>query len=422
MLKPAPTVLMIFAKFGETEKDHYITNDLADAFAGRGFRVRVIYLPWDNPDVRRERFYVQPNGVEVLVSPLLSIKWFGNKGALIAKWGGSSLLAMCRGRRHFGPKPADLVVTFSPVVIGTFIWFWVLRAARLGSYAYLVDFFPFHHRSTGVRLDGPVFRVTEWIETALLRKFSVIGCMSPRGLEYLRKHYRLRADQPTGIVPLWGPQSLAPKVDVALVRAKHGLPVDQPIAVFGGQITEGRGIEEILANASLAQDAGSNLVFLFVGQGSLAPMVQNAINAGARNLILLGEVGRDDYLTLAASCDVGIIATVPNVDVPTFPSKTIDYLRAGLPVAASVEATTDYGEFVEARGFGLAVAAGQPGQLLAAIAEILSDERRREAMIVAGRQTLRDIFNVEAAVTAMLDQIDQSRCGNPDSSLRPPPI
>jgi hypothetical protein len=43
-------------------------------------------------------------------------------------------------------------------------------------------------------------------------------------------------------------------------------------------------------------------------------------------------------------------------------------------------------------------------------------------MILAGRQALRDIFNVEAAVTAMLDQIDQSRSGNPDSSLRPPPI
>jgi glycosyltransferase involved in cell wall biosynthesis len=422
MPERSSTVLMIFTKFGETGRDHYLTNDLADAFAGRGFRVRVIYLPWDKPDARRERFYVQPNGVEVLVSPLLSINGFGKMGALLAKWGGSSLLAMYRGRRRFGGTPADLVLAFSPVVIGTFIWLWVLRTARLGSYAYLVDFFPFHHRSIGMIPGGPVFRLAEWIETALLRKFSAIGCMSPRGLEYLRKHYRLRADQPTGIIPLWGPQSLPPEVDVARVRAKHGLPVDRPVAVFGGQITEGRGIEEILANASLAQDAGSNLVFLLVGQGSLAPMVQNAINGGARNLILLGEVGRDDYLALAASCDVGIVATVPNVDVPTFPSKTIDYLRAGLPVAASVEATTDFGEFVEAHGFGVAVTAGQSGQLLAAIVEILSDERRRAAMILAGRQVLRDVFNVEVAVTAMLDQIDQSRGGNPDSSQRLPPV
>jgi hypothetical protein len=60
--------------------------------------------------------------------------------------------------------------------------------------------------------------------------------------------------------------------------------------------------------------------------------------------------------------------------------------------------------------------------LLAAIVEILSDERRRAAMILAGRQVLRDVFNVEVAVTAMLDQIDQSRGGNPDSSQRLPPV
>lgn len=422
MPKPAPTVLMLFSKFGETEKDRYLSNDLADAFADRGFRVLVIYLPWDNPEVRLERHYVQANGVEVLVSPLLSVKWLGKLGALLAKWGGSSLLAMYRGKRRFGRAPADLVVAFSPVVTGAFIWLWLLRTGRLGSYAYLVDFFPFHHRSIGVIPGGPILKVAEWIETALLRKFSVIGCMSPRGLEYLRKHYRLRADQATDIIPLWGPQSLAPEVNVAAIRKTHGLPIDRPIAVFGGQITQGRGIEEILANARLAQASGSRLVFLIVGRGPLAPLVQEAIDGGARNVFLLGEMGRDDYLTLVSSCDVGIVATVSNVDVPTFPSKTIDYLRAGLPVAASVEATTDFGEFVEARGFGVAVTAGQPGQLLAAIVEILSDEGRREVMIAAGRKTLRDVFNVEVAVTSMLDQIDQSRNGNHASSLGPPSV
>ena len=117
-------------------------------------------------------------------------------------------------------------------------------------------------------------------------------------------------------------------------------------------------------------------------------------------------------MNAVASCDVGIVATVANVDVPTFPSKTIDYLRAGVPVAASVEATTDFGEFVEAQGFGVAVTAGSPGRLLAAIETILADDKRRGAMIAAGRRALREVFDADAAVTTMLAQIDEARCEN----------
>ncbi len=409
MSEPGPTVLMVFSKFGDSADTRYLSNDLADAFAERGFRVRVIHLPWDSPEDRTARFYVQDNGVEVLVSPPLSLSWLGRLGALCAKWGGSSFVAAHRGRRQFGKSPGAIVIGMSPVVLGAFVWRWALRSASVGSYAYLVDFFPFHHRAIGVMPGGLIFKVAHWMESALLRRFTVVGCMSPLGLEYLARNYALRPDQATGVVSLWGPQSLALSADPGGVRAMYGLPGDRPIAVFGGQITHGRGIEDILASAELARRAQSDLVFLFIGRGSLASLVQQAVNSGSSNVCLISELGREEYLTLVAACDVGIVATVANVDVPTFPSKTIDYLRAGLPVAASVEASTDFDEFVEARGFGLAVTAGEPVRLLEAIEFILADDDRRQAMVSAGRRTLHEIFNVDVAVTSMLAQIAQAR-------------
>jgi hypothetical protein len=42
---------------------------------------------------------------------------------------------------------------------------------------------------------------------------------------------------------------------------------------------------------------------------------------------------------LISACDVGIVCTVAGVD-SSFPSKTIDYLRAGLPIVAAVEQDT----------------------------------------------------------------------------------
>ncbi len=409
MNEPGPTVLMVFSKFGDSADTRYLTNDLADAFAERGFRVRVIHLPWDSPGDRTPRFYVQDNGVEVLVSPPLALSWLGRLGALCAKWGGSSFVAAHRGRRQFGKTPGAIVIGMSPIVLGAFVWRWALRSASVGSYAYLVDFFPFHHRAIGVMPGGLIFKVAQWMESALLRRFTVVGCMSPLGLDYLARNYALRPGQATGVVSLWGPQSLAPSADPGGVRAMYGLPGDRPIAVFGGQITHGRGIEDILASAALARRAQSDLVFLFIGRGPLAPLVQQAIDGGSSNVCLISELGREEYLTLVAACDVGMVATVADVDVPTFPSKTIDYLRAGLPVAASVEASTDFDDFVAARGFGLAVAAGDPARLLEAIEAILADDDRRRAMASAGRRTLHEIFNVDVAVTNMLAQIAQAR-------------
>lgn len=409
MNKSGPTVLMVFVRFGDSPESRYLSNDLADAFAERGFGVRVIHLPWESTSGGGEDFYVQENGVEVLVSPPLSLGWLGRIGRLCAKWGGSSVLAAHRARRRFGKSPGTIVIGMSPIVLGAFVWRWALRSAHVGSYAYLVDFFPFHHRAIGVMPGGPIFKLAHWMECALLRRFSVIGCMSPLGLDYLKKNYALRPDQATGLVSLWGPQSLASDTNPHLMRAKYDLPVDRPVAVFGGQITHGRGIEDILASAEVAREAQSSLIFLFIGRGPLAPLVQQSIDSGASNVRLISELGRDEYLTLVAACDVGIVATVADVDVPTFPSKTIDYLRAGLPVAASVEASTDFDAFVEAHGFGLAVRAGDPTCLLGAIEAILADDGRRDAMVSAGRRTLRETFNVDIAVTSMLDQIAQAR-------------
>jgi glycosyltransferase involved in cell wall biosynthesis len=402
---------MVFSKFGDSADTRYLSNDLADAYAERGYRVRVIHLPWDSPEERTARFYVQENGVEVLVSPPLSLDRLGRLGALCAKWGGSSFVAARRGGRQFGKSPGAIVIGMSPIALGAFVWLWALRSASVVSYAYMVDFFPFHHRAIGVMPGGLIFKVAHWMESALLRRFTVVGCMSPLGLKYLAENYTLRPGQPTGVVSLWGPQSLAPAADPRAVRAMYGLPQDRPIAVFGGQITHGRGIEDVLASSELAREAGSDLLFLFIGRGPLAPLVQRTIDGGSPNVRLTGELGREHYLALVAACDVGIVATVANVDVPTFPSKTIDYLRAGLPVAASVEASTDFDEFVEARGFGLAVTAGDPAGLLGAIEAILADDSRRLAMVSAGRTTLHEIFNVDVAVTTMLAQIAQARDG-----------
>jgi len=115
-------------------------------------------------------------------------------------------------------------------------------------------------------------------------------------------------------------------------------------------------------------------------------------------------VPRDVYLSIAAACDIGLVATIAETGVPTFPSKTIDYLRVGLPVVASVESTTDYRTFVEDNGFGLVVPAGESRSWLDAISRIVDDPDIHATMVRAGRAALQTHFDVANAARLILKE------------------
>ncbi len=397
-----PTVLILSNGIGLTAADRNLTNDLADGFVAGGSEVIVAAIDWSGRGRGADGLVVLPNGVEVFYVPPWS---FNRAGAFIrnaSKWLFSSVVASRRIGRAYRDRPVHMVVASSPLITCGYLILWARRLPGAKLLAYLTDFFPFHQRAAGQIPGGPVLRAGAVIETFLMRRFDAVACMSPAGLEYLRSHYRLRPEQRTGIVRLWGETSAPPPIAERELRARFSLPAG-PIAIFGGQISEGRGIEDILAAAVLAKQRGLAVTFLFVGAGRLEPLVRRHIEHGGDNVLLLPPVGRDAYLHLLSACTVALVATVANTGVPTFPSKTIDYLRAGLPVVAAVEDSTDYSAFVEENGFGIATSAGDIPAYVDAIATLMNDELRRAQMAAAGRTALARHFDPDVAAATMME-------------------
>lgn len=391
---------MLFSKYGEGRADRYLTNEIADAMAAAGVAVDVVVIPWDAPPGAPAAVRVQTNGVRVFSSPPMALGGLGKLVRLTSKWTLSSVVARWRARSFLRRRAYDLVFAMSPLSVLAALVMGVVRKPGTASYAYLVDFFPHHHHALGLVPGGLFLKLSAWLEGFLLRRFDVVASMSAQGDAYLKQHYRLRPSQETDILTLWTGEPVLDVVDRDEVRRVYGLPTTRSIAVFGGQIAEGRGIEEILASAALAETR-SDILFLFVGSGPLAPQVRQA-QADSSNVVLIPGLGRDRYLELAAACDVGIVCTVSGVDAPTFPSKTLDYLRAGLPIAASVEAATDYGRTIEQAGFGLATEAGAPEKLLDIILSISTDKTRAAQMSRQGRAALSDMFDVGRATAQIL--------------------
>ena len=398
-----PTILMICNNFRKDPASGYLTNELADALVAAGADVIVGVIDWTVGTGYEPEHIVMPNGVEALFVAPRAIRGLGGLIANASKWLGASAFMMRALSRTFGKRQVDMMISFSPLVTTAFPILWAKRHFRCRGFAYITDFFPLHQQAAGQIKGGLPVAIGLALENMVMRRFETIACMSPAGVSYLREHYRLRSDQVTPVLRLWGDITPLPAIDRRAIRARYGLPPDRPIILFGGQISEGRGIEELLEMAGLAAARNPDLLFLLLGEGRLDPLVRNHIAAGGDNVVLHPPVARDDYLSIAAASDIGLVATIGDTGVPTFPSKTIDYLRAGLPVVASIEATTDYGAFITDNGFGIPVVAGATEQWLEAIVRIIDTPGLRETMVASGRRALAAHFDVAQAARTIVE-------------------
>lgn len=394
---------MLCTKYPLDSGDEYLTNELATAFVSQGHRVQVVVLDWSARPSAHPPKHLRVDGVDVMALAPCAVAGLGRLVSLASKWGLSSLRAAKEMRSALRGRSFDLLIVFSPVSTVAAQALWAKRSFRTRNYLVMWDFFPYHHRSIGLIPDGWLFTIARLLEEFLVGRFDVIGCMSQRNVAYLQCHYPLRPWQRVEILPIWGRIETPPIMPRGAARMAFGLPPDRHIVVHGGQITEGRGIDDILAAAAIARREHPALAFLLIGEGRLTNLVSEHIARGGDNVIYLPRAARADYLNVVAACDVGLICTVRDVDVPTFPSKVIDYLRVGLPVVASVEKSTDYGRFIEDHGIGLAVSAGDPTAMVRAICAIVHNENGRERMAEAARRTLAETFDVRRVAQRLID-------------------
>lgn len=387
--------------YGKGQPHTPLVESLGDLLAGDGHVVQVVAIDWTAAANAPARRYREASGVDVLMLAPRQVRWFGKTIALLSKWIWSSFSALRRVRGELGKERFDLVFVMTPAVTLAALILWARRRAGT-SYAYITDFFPFHHASIGLVPGGWIKALAHWVETALLRGFDTLAVMSPLGVTYLKNRYRVRNSQKLEVLHLWtegGPHQVRPREEV---RRQFGLPADLRIAVFSGQITVGKGIEDIIEAARLALPRRQDLMFLLIGKGRLDFIVKDYIGEGGSNVSLRASLSREDYLDIISACDVGLVATIANVDVPTFPSKTIDYLKAGIPIVASVESSTDFGAFVDKEGFGIAIEAGNPTGLLSAIGRIVDDPDGGRALRAAGRATLTGVFSARRAADQIM--------------------
>lgn len=390
-------VLMVTMQYPMDPGQSYLTTELADALIADGHEVEVLHLNWSGTRNSRVDELRTDSGVRVI---RCAPNYLPGPGRLVrhaSKFILSGQHAASVAERHFDLASFDAAIAWMPLVAIAPLVRRIERAAVKNRILFIWDFFPDHYHEIGRIPAGLPLRIARFWEQRLLKSFTRIICTLPGNADYLRRRFSLDPEQEVLVTPIWAPTQPIQAVDRAAIRRRHGLPAGAPIAIFGGQLTEGRGFEQMLAAADAALAAGSRLNFLFVGEGRLAPLIRKR-SAWQPNLLYRPALTRTDYLQLLGACDVGMVATVPGVTSFSTPAKTLDYLRAGLPIVVAVEPGNDFVRILEDYGVGAGVPFGK-GELFFLEAQRLSS---RGPMNDSTRRCLEEIFDVRHTLATLL--------------------
>lgn len=201
-------------------------------------------------------------------------------------------------------------------------------------------------------IKGMAYKYFDRIAKKLYRESDMIGCMSPKNIEFLIKS--------TGDVSLSNKVKLVPNSidalprdyvkDRLLLRRNYGIPLDKVVFVYGGNLGAAQGIEfaiEAIDEASKIEDT----YFLIVGNGTHADLVKSHFDK-YDNVRYMNAIDRDSFESLVYACDVGLTFLVWSCHTPNYPSRILSYMQAGLPIICCTDDTSDVGVIAEQNGWG----------------------------------------------------------------------
>lgn len=272
------------------------------------------------------------------------------------------------------------------------------------------DFFPRHHAEIGGRFAPqrlffwPLYGLERWAVSGA----DAVAVMSELNREFFQQYFRI-TPRTTVVQPPWG-------VDLAQAEgAVRDEPDGPTVAVFGGQLTAGRGLSDILLAADLLQRAEAPIAIRIYGDGpSRARLVADSQELGLQNTQFCGRVSRSEYLQSLHAAHCGIAATVANVTIPSFPSKIVDYAAAGVPIVVSAEASSDVGEVVSRRGAGWSCSAGDPRALADTLMAV--DRSRSQGEWIGTSASARRWYETELSARAAARSLSRALGEEPLSS------
>ena len=293
---------------------------------------------------------------------ILRVKIGNNKRANIIEKGLTTVLLprkyIAAIEEYFSNIKFDLVLYPTPPVTQVETVEFVKKRDGAKSYLLLKDIFPQNAVDIGLMsksgIKGLLYKHFRRTEKKLYKVSDYIGCMSQANVDYVLKH---NPEVDPGKIEVC-PNSIevidksVDKKTRIKIRQKYGIPLDKKVFVYGGNLGKPQGIpfvKECMRECKEIDEA----YFLIIGDGTeYVKLEEHTKKEKQTNLKLMKKLPKEDYDTLVAACDVGLIFLDHRFTIPNFPSRLLGYLQARIPVYACTDPNTDLGGIIIEGKFG----------------------------------------------------------------------
>ncbi|SNB45060.1 glycosyltransferase family 4 protein [Geobacter sp. DSM 9736] len=384
-------ILILTTKFCHPDGSPWLVSELTDEFTRLGHQVTVLNVEWTRSSIQLSDRHQQNDNLEVNIFQAIHAE-LGMLSVAI-RWALSSfkalpfLLKRCLSRERY-----DLMIGFSPCTA----LYAILPLARSISHDSCLiywDFFPVHNQEISGKAPTFSLPILKFVENKLVGLFSRVGCMSDKNLEFFNRYFGAVQKQQRSIIPIW--TSFFGDDPSSRPNPRFAPASRKVVLVFGGQLVEGRGVIELCEAVIMAHREDPDISLVICGAGFLSSRVLELQERYPAAIRYAGQLSREAYFGILGMSHIGVVATVSNVSVPTFPSKSLDYMACGLPILASVEAASDFGDFVEKNNIGKACPAGDIASMKAAILEMATSGEKLKIMGNNGNRYLRANHSVQ---------------------------
>ena len=261
-------------------------------------------------------------------------------------------------KKYFSNVTFDMILYSTPPITFANVVKYVKKRDGAKAYLMLKDIFPQNAvdlgmmQTTGVK--GIIYRYFRQKEKKLYALSDRIGCMSQANVDYVLRHNPEISKEKVEICP-----NCIEVRNVSLseqkrmdMRDKYGIPKDKKVFVYGGNLGKPQDVPFIIRCLKRCADV-RDAYFVIAGSGTDRHLLEAYVREeDPSHVRLFGHIPKDEYDSMIACCDIGLIFLDHRFTIPNFPSRVLSYMQAGLPVLACTDGNTDISKVVVEGGFG----------------------------------------------------------------------
>ncbi len=261
-------------------------------------------------------------------------------------------------KKYLSDVKFDLILYSTPPITFAKVIEYIKKRDGAKTYLLLKDIFPQNAVDMGMlSKTGPKSVLYKFFRNKEKKLYAIsdhIGCKSQANVDYVVKQNPEVDTAKVEICP-----NCIEVVDKSVdeqtrvnIRNKYGLPLEKKVFVYGGNLGKPQGIPFVIECLKKCRDI-EDAYFLIVGDGTEYHVLEEYAQASRQsNLKLMKRLPKEDYDTMVAACDVGLVFLDHRFTIPNFPSRLLAYMQAKLPILACTDPNTDIGKVIVDGGFG----------------------------------------------------------------------